>query len=77
MYRPQVNNPALRLQTKSSGFQTPFFFGGSQTPINLNLPSTIYSGSGVFLKEHSMPDNKKIQYDKGKYNIKTFKMPLF
>lgn len=76
MYRPVVNNPRPRLQTKSNGFQVPFFFGGSQTPINLNLPKTIYSGSGIYLREHQMPKNNKISIDKGRHNIKPFKMPL-
>jgi hypothetical protein len=77
MYRPVVNNPMPRIQTKSGGFQTPFFFGGAQTPINLNLPQTIYSGSGVYLREPIMPDNKKILVNKGNYKIKPFKMPFF
>jgi hypothetical protein len=77
MYRPVVNNPMPRIQTKSAGFQTPFFFGGAQTPINLNLPSTIYSGSGIHLKGHNMPENKKISLDKGIHKIKPFKIPFF
>jgi hypothetical protein len=77
MYRPVVNNPMPRIQTKSAGFQTPFFFGGAQTPINLNLPSTIYSGSGIHLKGHNMPENKKISLDKGSFKLKPFKIPFF
>jgi hypothetical protein len=42
-YRPKVDNPnKIFSQMESGGFQTPFFFGGSQVPINLG---TIH-GSG-------------------------------
>ena len=46
-YFPVVLNPAqLRQQTKSGELQVPFFFGGSQIPHALNLPSSTFSGSG-------------------------------
>jgi hypothetical protein len=38
-FYPNVVNPKPRLQTESGGFQAPFFFGGSQTPINIDFPS--------------------------------------
>ena len=42
-YRPKVDNPnKIFLQMESGASQTPFFFGGSQVPINLG---TMY-GSG-------------------------------
>jgi hypothetical protein len=34
-YYPVVVNPGLRVQTKSN--QTPFFFGASQVPYDLNI----------------------------------------
>lgn len=43
-YRPKVEHPnEVFLQMESDGFQKPFFFGGSQVPVNLGLSS----GSGV------------------------------
>ncbi len=47
-YRPKVEHPHLSNnipQMRSGGFQTPFFFGGSQVPVNLALPPTVYNGS--------------------------------
>ena len=34
-------------QMRSTEFQKPFFFGGSQVPINLELPIGSFSGSGL------------------------------
>ena len=45
---PKVVAPKrFRVQTESGGFQTPFFFGGAQTPINLGLSPSSFSGSGL------------------------------
>jgi len=39
-YNPKVLNPnTIFPQMTSGGFQTPFFFGGSQVPVDLNLIS--------------------------------------
>lgn len=49
-YNPKVSNPRLSNnipQMRSEEFQTPFFFGGSQTPIALGLPAGSFSGSGM------------------------------
>lgn len=43
---PNVVNPKVRPQTQSEEFQTPFFFGGSQTPNALSMSSN-FSGSGL------------------------------
>ena len=34
------------IQTMSEAFQKPFFFGGSQVPVNIGLKPNTYSGSG-------------------------------
>jgi hypothetical protein len=48
-YNPKVLNPDLpnsRIpQMTSGGSQVPFFFGGSQIPIDLHLPIPSYDGS--------------------------------
>jgi hypothetical protein len=37
-YNPKVTHPnKIFLQMTSGGFQTPFFFGGSQVPVDLGL----------------------------------------
>jgi len=37
-YQPKVDNPnKIFYQMESGGFQPPFFFGGSQVPINLGI----------------------------------------
>ena len=49
-FYPKVENPTLTNnipQMKSGASQTPFFFGGSQTPIDLGLPAGSFSGSGM------------------------------
>ena len=47
-YNPKVSNPNMSNNIpplRSNGFQTPFFFGGSQVPTDLYLPKAIYNGS--------------------------------
>ena len=42
-YRPKVEHPnKMFIQMTSDGFQKPFFFGGSQVPVNLGIAT----GSG-------------------------------
>jgi hypothetical protein len=51
----KVQNPNLPndiIPMQSGGFQTPFFFGGSQVPINLNLTDTNLNISGTGLKSY-------------------------
>ena len=49
-----VRPDAYKIQTESGGFQKPFFFGGAQTPIALNLHPHSFSGSG-FVHKHPNP----------------------
>jgi hypothetical protein len=61
-FHPKVNYPTSSnnaAQLRSEGFQTPFFFGGSQVPSNLLMPTHHYNGSqgtgfhkGVHSKTH-------------------------
>jgi hypothetical protein len=47
-YNPSVMNPRFigtKVNTLSGGFQTPFFFGGSQVPEDLHLSRIQYNGS--------------------------------
>ena len=48
-YWPKVNNPnAEFIQMTSGGYQPPFFFGGSQTPVNLGLDEQKISGNDIY-----------------------------
>ena len=43
-FHPKIEHPnKVFMQMESGGFQTPFFFGGSQIPLELNHAS----GSGI------------------------------
>ena len=59
---PNTSNDIVPMM--SGGFQTPFYFGGSQVPINLGLTETNLniSGSG-YKKVDFLPDKlgKKVQ----------------
>lgn len=47
-YWPKVNNPnAEYRQMTSGGFQTPFYFGGSQVPVNLHTDEHNITGYGI------------------------------
>ena len=49
MYRPKVEHPNMSNnipQMRSQAFQKPFFFGGSQIPVNLGLSKQLFSGAG-------------------------------
>lgn len=53
-YRPKVDNPnKIFYQMQSDGFQEPFYFGGSQVPINLNVAH----GSGFRTHYNSSHDH--------------------
>lgn len=46
----KVQNPDLtnnNIQMQSGGYQVPFYFGGSNVPNALNIPSNEYMGSGI------------------------------
>ena len=59
-YHPKVANPNASNHSapmRSDGFQTPFFFGGAQTPSNLGLSKSSYNGSqgtGFHKGSHSL-----------------------
>lgn len=65
-YQPKVENPNLPTtipQMASGGFQVPFFFGGSQVPVNLGLHPRAYNGSsgaGVHHKGHTVTTMPRI-----------------
>ena len=47
-YWPKVNHPNAEFrQMTSGGYQPPFFFGGSQVPVNLGLDTHEIAGSGI------------------------------
>jgi len=49
MFNPKISNPTMSNnipQMRSQVFQKPFYFGGSQVPVNLGLSKTQFSGSG-------------------------------
>ena len=47
-YWPKVNHPNAEFrQMTSGGYQAPFFFGGSQVPVNLGLDTQEIAGSGI------------------------------
>lgn len=65
MYFPKVEHPNMSNnipQMKSECFQKPFYFGGSQVPVNLGLPKQSYSGSGFV-------GDAPPKYTNGKYHI--------
>ena len=65
LYHPKVTHPNLPNdipQMRSQAFQMPFYFGGSQVPINLGLKKGSYSGSGFV-------GDKPPKYTDGKYHI--------
>ena len=59
----KVQNPNMSnniTPMESGGFQTPFFFGGSQVPEGLKLSDRKINGEGVhgYSKVHFMPEIK-------------------
>ena len=55
-YRPKVDNPTeVFHQMKSDPYQPPFYFGGSQVPVNLSIAH----GSGI--KRNYISHNNQIQ----------------
>lgn len=55
-FYPNVLGIRTPIQTQSLAFQTPFYFGGSQVPINLGLETN---------KIKSSKTTKKVYYNKG------------
>jgi hypothetical protein len=68
-YYPKVENPNStnnNIQMKSGEFQTPFFFGGSQIPTDLNISPQTFNGSGAGrkMKPAVMPNENPVRIDK-------------
>ena len=60
-YNPKVLHPDLyKVQTMSGGFQTPFFFGGAQSPIGLRLQPGSFSGSGLQNSDSKLTPKKSV-----------------
>ena len=58
-YNAKVVRPnAYKVQTESDGFQTPFFFGGSQIPVGLQLSHKSFNGSGLIISETDPTKNQ-------------------
>ena len=56
-YHPKVAHPGAVLpQMTSDGFQPPFFFGGSQTPVSLGIAT----GSGIHTPYISHVEHAKV-----------------
>ena len=58
-YQPKVAMPWLSNdipQMRSSAMQTPFYFGGSQVPYNLDLSPSEYNGS----QSSGLPANRLV-----------------
>ena len=75
MYFPKVEHPNMSNnipQMRSQVFQKPFFFGGSQVPVNLALPKQVYSGAGFV---GDAPPKKQIWRDDGSVSYRTMKYP--
>jgi hypothetical protein len=68
-FYPKVENPNLTnniIQMRSNAMQTPFFFGGAQTPTDLGLKQGSFSGSGMGrqMKPAVMPNDYPVKVDK-------------
>jgi len=62
-YHPKVEHPnKVFPQMTSDGFQPPFFFGGSQVPVNLGIAT----GSGIHTPYISHIDHMKALSAKGR-----------
>jgi hypothetical protein len=74
-YNPKVLHPdtlnSRIIQMTSNGFQTPFFFGGSQVPTDLFLSKNRYDGS--YSSESIKAEGRgivKVYIPKQKYYVK-------
>jgi len=62
-YAPLVVNPgSYKIQTLSNSMQPPFFFGGSQVPLQIGLKHGTYSGSGMVISSTDPTVNPKKLY---------------
>ena len=73
-YNPKVLHPNTlnsRIpQMESGGFQTPFFFGGSQVPTDLHMPTPKYDGSYSSRDLPVKGQGIKVYIPKQKYYVK-------
>jgi len=67
VYNPHLSNDII--QMRSNGFQAPFYFGGSQVPINLHLNHDLHSISGEGIRDYKKTDF--LQNEKGIKRQKT------
>lgn len=75
-YNPKVEHPYMSNnipQLRSLEFQKPFYFGGSQVPVNLGLSQGQFSGSGFTGNEP--PKRMPIFRDDGKPINRVLKYP--
>jgi len=79
---PNVLNPMPRIQTLSNALQTPFYFGGSQVPEDLNLSH--FNGSGLYHSpskidvgdlDYTTKKGDKVYHQKGHYVVKPYNKP--
>ena len=78
-YNPKVSHPNLSnniTQMRSNDRQTPFFFGGAQTPISLGLPAGSFSGSGFSKGFQSKTLRGDIVYHTGDKFVRKTIMPF-
>jgi hypothetical protein len=73
-FNPKVANPNKMLSQMTSGeLQTPFYFGGSQVPLDLGLSPKTYSGSGFTIKPVVKPAvMPPVYFRSGKAPVKRF-----
>jgi hypothetical protein len=75
-YNPKVFNSHMSNnipQMRSQSFQKPFYFGGSQVPVNLGLRQGQFSGSGF--TGNAPPKNVPVMRDDGKPINRVLKYP--
>ena len=63
-YHPNIEHPGAFINNQMASQQTPFFFGGSQVPINLDpsvkVPSQNMEGMGFKKTTHNLQRNSRI-----------------
>lgn len=74
-FRPMIEAPNFfRKQTLSNAIQTPFYFGGSQVPNDLNLSH--FNGSGLISsKDFVVPKNSGIKKQRSAPETKPYYIP--
>lgn len=60
---PIINPNNFKRPQLSESYKTPYYFGGSQVPFNLNLENPNIRGSGLnFVDSNDYKNNKKHKY---------------